>query len=83
MKLIEEIQAEPVAIWLTHAHIDHVGAVAAIQEKYSLPTYLNEGDTDWLAALPMQARMFRLPGIRMPPIDGPIVDGQTIRSREH
>lgn len=77
--LLKQMQAQPVAIWLTHAHIDHIGAVAAVQERFGLPTYLSDGDQDWLEALPMQAEMFRLPARKTPRIDGPIVDGQTIR----
>jgi glyoxylase-like metal-dependent hydrolase (beta-lactamase superfamily II) len=77
--LIDEMGAHPVAIYITHAHIDHVGAVAPLQEKYKIPAYMPEGDRDWLDALPMQAQMFRLDDVRVPRIDGPIVDGQTIR----
>ncbi len=77
--LATSMQAKPVAIWLTHAHIDHVGAVAALQDRFSLPTYLAEDDRDWLDALPMQAQMFRLKASRVPRIDGPIREGDVIR----
>ena len=32
------------AIFLTHAHADHIGAVAAITEELDIPVYLNERD---------------------------------------
>lgn len=80
--LAASMQAKPVAIWLTHAHIDHVGAVAALQDRFGLPTYLSEGDADWLSALPLQAQMFRLASPKVPRVDGPIVDGQPIRFGE-
>jgi hydroxyacylglutathione hydrolase len=34
----------PAAIWLTHAHFDHVGAVADLVETASLPVYLHPDD---------------------------------------
>jgi glyoxylase-like metal-dependent hydrolase (beta-lactamase superfamily II) len=81
-QVVASMGARPVAIWLTHAHIDHVGAVAALQEQYAIPTYMPEGDRLWLEALPMQAEMFRLKGVRVPRIDGPVEDGQAIRFGE-
>lgn len=77
--LAASMQAKPVAIWLTHAHIDHVGAVADLQDRFGIPTYMPEGDQPWLDALPMQAQMFHLKGIRAPRIDGPVEDRQAIR----
>ena len=32
------------AIFLTHAHMDHIGAVGAITEELDVPVYLNERD---------------------------------------
>ncbi len=38
---IEATGGELAAILLTHAHIDHVGAVAAIKRRYGVPIYLH------------------------------------------
>lgn len=32
----------------THGHWDHVGAVAALKEKYGVPFYLHAADEEWL-----------------------------------
>ncbi len=49
-------------ILVTHAHLDHVGGVAALAEKYALPI---EGpqkeDKFWIDMLPQQAQMMNFP----------------------
>jgi len=32
------------AIWLTHAHLDHIGAVAAIRREFDVPIFLHPAD---------------------------------------
>jgi hydroxyacylglutathione hydrolase len=53
------------AIVLTHAHLDHVGAVEAIRERANVPVYLHPDDNELLAAVPFQGRMF---GIKADPV---------------
>lgn len=45
---IEEHQLKKVYIYLTHAHVDHIIGVSAIQEKYNAPVYLYEDELDLL-----------------------------------
>lgn len=33
---------EPIAILLTHGHIDHIGAVKALYRKYNIPIYMSK-----------------------------------------
>jgi glyoxylase-like metal-dependent hydrolase (beta-lactamase superfamily II) len=50
-KLIQYLQQEelnPVAVVLTHAHYDHIGAIDTIREEYHIPVYLHEIEKDWL-----------------------------------
>ena len=35
---------KPVAVLLTHAHFDHIGAVDAVCGQYGVPLYMHEGD---------------------------------------
>ena len=39
------------AIWLTHAHIDHIGAVAEICRHHDVPVYLHPLDLPWYTTL--------------------------------
>ena len=46
-KIIAQIEADnsrPVAILNTHAHFDHIGAVAKLQTAYEIPFYLQRRD---------------------------------------
>ncbi|MCP3741412.1 MBL fold metallo-hydrolase [Rossellomorea sp. BNER] len=45
---LEEKSFKPIAILLTHAHFDHIGAVDDIREKYEIPLYIHEKEANWL-----------------------------------
>jgi glyoxylase-like metal-dependent hydrolase (beta-lactamase superfamily II) len=49
------------AIWLTHAHFDHVGAVRALREHFDVPVYLHEADVPMFEAGPFQAASYGIP----------------------
>lgn len=54
-----------VKLLVTHAHIDHAGAVAALAEQFDLPIEgPHPGDQFWIDKLDDQARMFRFPTSR-------------------
>lgn len=71
---IEKNQLKLQYIINTHAHFDHVGAVAGIQDKLNVPFYLHSGDQPFIepAAFAQSLQMFG-----MPPMDPPKLD-QTI-----
>jgi hydroxyacylglutathione hydrolase len=63
-RLIAAIDREKVslgAIWLTHAHFDHIGAVAPLRRRYEVPVYLHEADLRIFEAGPFQAASYGLP----------------------
>jgi hydroxyacylglutathione hydrolase len=48
------------AIWLTHAHLDHIGAVAAMRREWDVPTFLHPADRPLWDAAPQQAAFYGL-----------------------
>ena len=62
-RLIADVERRDVrllAIWLTHAHFDHVGAVKALREHFDVPVYLHEADVPMFEAGPFQAASYGL-----------------------
>lgn len=58
---VEQVGAKLRAIWLTHAHFDHVGAVKAMREHFNVPVYLHEAEVPMFEAGPFQAASYGLP----------------------
>jgi hydroxyacylglutathione hydrolase len=57
---IQESGAKPVAIWLTHAHVDHVVGVPQIVGETGAPVWLHPADRPLYDAVPEQAAWFGL-----------------------
>lgn len=66
----------------THAHLDHVGAVAAIKELTGAPFHLHESERMLLEGIPAQAAFFGVPAPPVPEVDGDLVEGQVLRLGE-
>jgi len=51
-----------VALWLTHAHIDHAGGTGQLARELALPIIgPHPGDQFWIDGLPQQSKMFGFP----------------------
>ncbi|WP_107841700.1 MBL fold metallo-hydrolase [Metasolibacillus meyeri] len=51
-RLIRDIKAnqlKPLAIFLTHTHFDHIGAVNEVRDAFNIPVYVHEKEVAWLA----------------------------------
>jgi hydroxyacylglutathione hydrolase len=66
------------AIWLTHAHIDHIGAVAAVKREYDVPVLLHAADLPLYRRAAQQGAFYGIPLEQPPDPDAAIVDGQVL-----
>lgn len=72
--------ARPVAIWLTHAHLDHVLGVSRVAAETGAAVWLHPADRPLYDGVPQQAAWFGLPApAPLPAPDHPFVPGATMR----
>ena len=65
-------------IIITHTHIDHVGAVAALVDEYACPVLMHAEAEPMLQQLPTQAMMMGLRFGKLPTVDHPIEDEEVL-----
>jgi glyoxylase-like metal-dependent hydrolase (beta-lactamase superfamily II) len=80
-RLIEAVEREKVtlrAVWITHAHLDHVGGIAGVVRRFTVPVYLHPLDRELYEGAAEQGRQY---GVRIeapPPPDHELADGDTL-----
>jgi len=75
---VEQTDLEVGSIIVTHAHIDHVGAVAALADEYACPVLMHAESEPMLMQLPTQAMMMGLKFGKVPAVDRHISDGEVL-----
>ncbi len=76
--LVEQTGLQVEQIVITHAHIDHVGAVAALVDEYSCPVLMHARAEAMLEQLPTQAMMMGLRFGRLPKVDRYVEDHEIL-----
>ncbi len=66
------------AVWLTHGHLDHIGALAEIKAAFDVPIYLHPLDRPVFDYAPRAAAMYGLPWSPQPAPDREFADGQEL-----
>ena len=80
---IETSGATLEAIWITHAHVDHIGAIASVKRKWDVPIYLHPLDRRLYEAAARQAQVYGVPFEEPPPPDREFADGQIVKVGNH
>jgi hydroxyacylglutathione hydrolase len=62
----------------THAHFDHIGALADLRDRTGAEGLLHPGDLPLFDALALQASWFGVPAPRVVKLDGHLADGDEI-----
>ena len=75
---VEQLDLEIGQILVTHAHIDHVGAVRALVDEYACPVLMHAEAEPMLQQLPTQAVMMGLRFGKVPTVDRHIEDEEVL-----
>jgi hydroxyacylglutathione hydrolase len=75
---VEETGLEIGSIILTHAHVDHVGAVVALVDEHSCPVLMHAEAEPMLKELPTQAIMMGMRFGRVPTVDRYVQDDEVL-----
>lgn len=67
------------AIWLTHAHFDHVGGIAAIRRAVKVPIHLHPLDAPLYERAADVAMRWGIPIEQPPAVDRELAEGMTAR----
>ena len=82
-RLVEMVHASGAtldAIWLTHAHLDHIGAVNAVRAAHPVPVHLHPLDLPFYDRLSATAaRLYGLPWDQPTAVPVPFSDGDVVR----
>ncbi|HKH10691.1 MAG TPA: MBL fold metallo-hydrolase [Rubrobacter sp.] len=76
---VEQTNLDISRIIITHAHIDHVGAVVALVDEYACPVLMHAEAEPMLEQLPNQALMMGLRFGKVPAVDGYIEDEEVVK----
>ena len=71
------------AIWLTHAHIDHILGVGAVHATTGAAIHLHAGDRALYENLPQQAQWFGMQAAAPPPVTHWLTTGQLLPVGTH
>jgi glyoxylase-like metal-dependent hydrolase (beta-lactamase superfamily II) len=66
------------AIWVTHAHLDHVGGIAAVKRVHDVPIFLHSADLPLYRAADRQAAAYGIPYEPPPLPERELADGDTL-----
>jgi glyoxylase-like metal-dependent hydrolase (beta-lactamase superfamily II) len=75
---VEKTGRTPQAIWITHAHVDHIGAISAVKRHWNLPVWLHPLDEPLYRVGGRQAQLYGIPYEEPPAPDEQFADGDKL-----
>ena len=78
LRPVRDAGAELQAIWLTHAHVDHVGAIAEIKRRTGVPIYLHPLERPLYHNAAQHGLLFGVRIEQPPPADRELADGDRL-----
>ena len=78
VRMIRAADVEIDAIWLTHGHLDHIGAVAAITRQWKVPVLLHRDDLVLYRRATQQAAFYGIEFEQPADPDGEFTDGDVL-----
>ena len=79
IRLAESRRVTPSAIWLTHAHLDHIGGIAGVKRRWNVPVYLHPADAELYGLGEQSAAAYGVDFEVPPPPDRALAEGDTLR----
>ncbi len=76
--IVEETGRKVEAIWITHAHVDHIGAIAPVKRKWNVPVYLHPLDEPLYRVGGRQAQLYGVPYEEPPKPDMAFAEGDRL-----
>ncbi|MBV9879886.1 MAG: MBL fold metallo-hydrolase [Gemmatirosa sp.] len=76
--MVRRADARLEAIWLTHAHLDHIGAIADVLAEWRVPVHLHPADLPVFEYAPRAALAYGLPFEPQPLPDRELAEGQVL-----
>ena len=78
LRAVEASGATLTGIWLTHAHIDHIGGIAAVKRVHDVPIWMHPADQPLYERGAWQASAYGLPFDSPPPVERALADGDVL-----
>ncbi len=75
---VERMELEIAQILVTHAHVDHVGAIAPLADEFLCPVLMHEEAEAMLKVAPQQAMMMGFRFGKVPKVDRHITDEEVL-----
>lgn len=75
---VTEMGIEITRILLTHGHLDHIGAVDELRERFNCPVLIHAGDAEMLTSARKNLSAYFGPGLSFRAADDLLADGQVL-----